>query len=225
MLFRTLGALAALLLAGCGANNVVGQVDGGGGTGAGGAPGPRCMSVAASENTCSGGADDDCDGFVDCLDTDCDGQRCGDGLTCSGGACRKPCAAGAANCVPELPVIQNVKVTTRADTVTIDFEPVAGARRLPHLSRARGRGLADRRRRRGGRQERHLPLRRRSRVPRPQGRPGRALRLLDHRRATTPATATRAPRPSRPWATSSSPRPPTACPCTAWPTRTGAAAS
>jgi hypothetical protein len=127
MFFQTLGALAALLLAGCGANNVVGQVDGGGGTGAGGAPGPRCTSVAASENTCSGGADDDCDGFVDCLDTDCDGQRCGDELTCSGGACRKPCAAGAANCVPELPVIQNVKVTTRADTVTIDFEPVAGA--------------------------------------------------------------------------------------------------
>ena len=40
MVFQTLGALAALLLAGCGANNVVGQVDGGGGTGAGGAPGP-----------------------------------------------------------------------------------------------------------------------------------------------------------------------------------------
>ena len=28
---------------------------------------------------------------------------------------------------PELPPIQNIKVTTRGDTVTMDFEPVAGA--------------------------------------------------------------------------------------------------
>jgi hypothetical protein len=86
-----------------------------------------CHASATSETTCSGGVDDDCDGFVDCLDNECDGQPCGDGLTCSGGACRKPCAAGATDCVPELPAIQNVKVTTRGDTVTIDFEPVAGA--------------------------------------------------------------------------------------------------
>ena len=33
----------------------------------------------------------------------------------------------AASCAPELPIIQNVKVTTRGDTTTIDFEPVAGA--------------------------------------------------------------------------------------------------
>ena len=50
--------------------------------------GPTCTPVAATETTCSGGVDDDCDGYVDCLDTDCDGQPCGDGLTCSGGACR-----------------------------------------------------------------------------------------------------------------------------------------
>jgi len=30
-------------------------------------------------------------------------KPCGDGLTCSGGACRKPCTAGAANCVPYAP--------------------------------------------------------------------------------------------------------------------------
>ena len=127
-----LSALVALLLVGCGTHNVVGRVGegGAGGSGGGGShamPGMTCTPLATKEATCSGGADDDCDGFIDCLDTDCDGQACGNGLTCSGGACRKPCAAGSANCVPELPVIQNVKVTTRGDTATIDFEPVAGA--------------------------------------------------------------------------------------------------
>ena len=128
------GACAVLLaLAGCGAHNVVGEVPDGGGTGSAGQggssgpPGPMCKAAATTEATCSGGVDDDCDGFIDCLDSECDGKPCGDGLTCSGGACRKPCAAGATDCVPELPVIQNVKVTTRGDTVTLDFEPVAGA--------------------------------------------------------------------------------------------------
>ena len=141
--FRIPAAVTLLWLAGCGSHNVVGQVGGNGGGAAGGSgpgtggavgtggtkppPGPTCTPATASETMCSGGVDDDCDGFIDCLDTDCDGQACGDGLTCSGGACRKACAAGAANCVPELPVIQNVKVTTRGDTATIDFEPVAGA--------------------------------------------------------------------------------------------------
>jgi hypothetical protein len=139
---RTLGAgaLAGLLaLVGCGAHNDIGQVTdagprppsgAGGSGGAGGspkpAPGPMCKAVAMTEATCSGGVDEDCDGFVDCLDSECDGQACGDGLKCSGGACRKPCAAGA-NCVPELPAIQNVRITKRGDTATIDFEPVAGA--------------------------------------------------------------------------------------------------
>ena len=120
----TLGALA-----GCGSHNVIGDVNGaaGKGGGAAGAAGPMCTAAAASETSCSDGKYDDCDGFVDCLDTDCDGQACGNGLTCSGGACRAPCAAGDASCVPELPVIQNVKVLTRGDTVTLDFEPVAGA--------------------------------------------------------------------------------------------------
>jgi len=90
------------------------------------AAGPTCNAQAASETACSGGVDDDCDGYVDCLDSECDGQACGDGLSCSGGACRKPCAPGQ-SCVPELPVIQNVRVTTRGDNALIEFEPVAGA--------------------------------------------------------------------------------------------------
>ncbi|HYQ15241.1 MAG TPA: hypothetical protein VEQ58_05785, partial [Polyangiaceae bacterium] len=89
-------------------------------------PAPRCEPSANTE-ACTGGKDDDCDGFTDCLDSECDGQACGDGLTCSGGACRKPCAPGDGACVPELPTIPNVKVTTHGDTAIVEFEPVAGA--------------------------------------------------------------------------------------------------
>ncbi|HEY3256008.1 MAG TPA: hypothetical protein VGJ91_18745, partial [Polyangiaceae bacterium] len=88
--------------------------------------GPMCSPQAATESACSGGVDDDCDGYVDCLDSECDGQACADGLSCSGGACRKPCASGQ-SCVPELPTIQNVRVTTHGDTALIEFEPIAGA--------------------------------------------------------------------------------------------------
>jgi hypothetical protein len=137
------GAILTILgaLAGCGAHNDIGDVDGGGtaGTGAAGttptagvsgaagAAGQMCTPDETIETNCSDGKDNDCNGFVDCLDTNCDGKPCGNGLTCSGGACRAPCAAGAASCAPELPVIQNVSVLTRGDTVTLDFEPVAGA--------------------------------------------------------------------------------------------------
>jgi hypothetical protein len=89
--------------------------------------GPMCTASAASETSCSNGVDDDCNGYVDCLDSECDGQACGDGLTCSGGACRKPCAAGDGSCVPELPTIQNVRVTMHGDTAIVEFEPIAGA--------------------------------------------------------------------------------------------------
>jgi hypothetical protein len=88
--------------------------------------GPVCTPTSASEALCADGVDDDCDGYIDCLDSECDGQSCGDGLTCSGGACRKPCAAGA-SCAPDLPTISDVRVTTHADTAIIEFEPVAGA--------------------------------------------------------------------------------------------------
>lgn len=130
---RTSIFAGALLLA-CTAHNEIGQVMTGGGAD-GGSPGPgpgpkppMCMAVAASEAMCSGGADEDCDGYIDCLDSDCDGQACGaDGARCSGGACRKPCAAGA-TCVPELPALQNVKVTMHGDTALVGFEGVPGAR-------------------------------------------------------------------------------------------------
>jgi hypothetical protein len=89
--------------------------------------GPMCMATSTSETACSDGLDNDCDGFTDCLDSECDGQPCGDGLTCAGGACRKPCAAGSSDCVPELPALQNVKVTKHGDTALIEFEPVASA--------------------------------------------------------------------------------------------------
>lgn len=119
------GALA-LLLVGCGSSGEKAD-PGKPAIGKDPDPGPMCTAVADSESACTGGSDDDCDGYIDCLDSECDGQACGDGLTCSGGACRKPCAEGDATCVPELPGIQNIKVVTRGDTAIIEFEPVAGA--------------------------------------------------------------------------------------------------
>lgn len=94
-----------------------------------------CEASDEEESACNDGEDDDCDGFVDCLDSECDGESCGDGLTCAGGACRKPCeaeagAGGAAggDCVPELPGFDNVQVTVHGDTAIIEFEPIFGAR-------------------------------------------------------------------------------------------------
>ncbi len=84
------------------------------------------VDVKPKELACSDKSDDDCDGYVDCLDTDCDGQSCGSGggLTCTAGACLRPGENG----LPPLPRIDNVKVTVRGDTAIVDFEPVAGAR-------------------------------------------------------------------------------------------------
>src|SRR5690242_6895209 len=83
-------SFAAAAVAGCAAHNVVGEVEvpdgGGNGTGGGMPPGPACKPAAATETTCSGAGDDDCDGFVDCLDSDCEGKSCGNGLTCMAGA-------------------------------------------------------------------------------------------------------------------------------------------
>ena len=47
---------------------------GGGGATSKPPTGPTCTPVATTEATCSGGVDDDCDGYPDCLDTECDGQ-------------------------------------------------------------------------------------------------------------------------------------------------------
>jgi hypothetical protein len=89
--------------------------------------GPPCVPTATAEATCSGGGDDDCDGYVDCLDPDCNAQSCGGGdLACTGGACLHPCAAGA-TCLPTLPQIENVSVVVHGDTAIVEFEPIAGA--------------------------------------------------------------------------------------------------
>jgi hypothetical protein len=94
--------------------------------GCGGDPqnGEVCEATAQVEQACSNGVDEDCDGFTDCLDNECDGQQCGmgDGYTCLAGACLKPGA------LPPLPRIDNLRVTMHADTAIIDFEGVAGAK-------------------------------------------------------------------------------------------------
>src|SRR5262245_42266291 len=41
-----------------------------------GGPPARCVPRSATETACSDGVDDDCDGFVDCLDTECEAQSC-----------------------------------------------------------------------------------------------------------------------------------------------------
>jgi hypothetical protein len=93
------------------------------GSGASGS-GDVCEPAARTESACSDGADDDCDGYVDCLDDECDGRSCGsgDGYACLAGACLRPGA------LPELPRIHNLRVTMRGDTAIVDFEPVANAR-------------------------------------------------------------------------------------------------
>ena len=85
----------------------------------------KCMASGATESKCDDGTDDDCDGYTDCLDPDCDTKACGSsGSSCTGGACLAPGANG----LPELPRIDNVRVTQRGDTAIVEFEPVANAR-------------------------------------------------------------------------------------------------
>ncbi len=86
---------------------------------------PACEPTGTSEQQCSDGVDDDCDGYVDCRDNECEGQTCGSdsSLTCTAGACLAQ-APG----LPELPPISNVRVTMNADTSLIEFEPIVGAR-------------------------------------------------------------------------------------------------
>jgi hypothetical protein len=115
---------------GAGAGNASGgDVSDGGPGGASGTGGaavtPSCKASGATEARCGDGVDDDCDGYSDCLDSDCEGKACGsDGsLSCTGGACLGPGAGG----LPELPRIDNVRVTQRGDTAVIEFEPVAAA--------------------------------------------------------------------------------------------------
>ncbi len=95
--------------------------------GCGGDPqqqGEVCEATTQVEQACSNGVDEDCDGFTDCLDNECDGQQCGtgDGFTCLAGACLRPGA------LPPLPRIDNLRVTMHGDTAIIDFEGVANAK-------------------------------------------------------------------------------------------------
>jgi hypothetical protein len=86
---------------------------------------PRCEAASITETGCADGVDDDCDGFVDCLDSECEGASCGgEGLSCTAGACLMPGSDG----LPPLPPIQNVRVTLHGDTAIVEFEPVEGAR-------------------------------------------------------------------------------------------------
>src|SRR5262249_34707275 len=82
-----------------------------------------CVPRAQTETSCTDGQDDDCDGYIDCLDSDCGGKSCGgDGSMCVAGGCLCPTCP-----LPSLPEIHNVRVTTRGSTAVVDFEPVDGA--------------------------------------------------------------------------------------------------
>jgi hypothetical protein len=119
-----------------GAGAVPAHRDGGTGTahgedsGAGGSAGDggvtvqpaACVPSVDTETRCSDKTDDDCDGFTDCLDPDCEGQSCGAaGLTCQAGGCF------AESSLPELPRIDNVVARVRGDTLLVDFSAVEGA--------------------------------------------------------------------------------------------------
>lgn len=113
---------------GAGATGGSGGVTGGtgGASATGGSAGmtPSCRPSGETETACGDGADDDCDGDLDCRDPDCAGVTCGDdGATCvSGGCVCDGCS------LPELPPLDNVRVTQRGDTAIVEFEPLAAAR-------------------------------------------------------------------------------------------------
>jgi hypothetical protein len=68
----------------CDWNCEAGWVDADGGE----ANGCECQQQGTNESICDDGADDDCDGTVDCADADCEGAACGeDGLVCVSGSC------------------------------------------------------------------------------------------------------------------------------------------
>lgn len=84
-----------------------------------------CVPTTEVEAVCGDSRDDDCDGFPDCLDSDCEKKSCGTTTeyACTAGACLRP-----SDGLPTLPRIDNVRVTQRGDTAIVEFEPVAKAR-------------------------------------------------------------------------------------------------
>jgi hypothetical protein len=126
-------ASAVLGLWGCGSDDSGNQAkatnNGGSGSGSGPGPnqtggsssGPACVAKSDAETACADGKDDDCDGFADCLDSDCETKTCGDGVSCLAGACL---GKGA---LPVLPRIDNLVPIIRGDTAIINFSAVAGA--------------------------------------------------------------------------------------------------
>jgi hypothetical protein len=105
------------------ASGTGGSPGGTSGSASGGSPNPdpTCVVSEMTETQCSDGVDSDCDGFLDCLDTDCEGKTCGDDLSCVAGACL------GSGPLPELPRIENLVPTVRGDTVTVTFEAVVDA--------------------------------------------------------------------------------------------------
>jgi hypothetical protein len=84
---------------------------------------PSCIPSSKTETTCTDNVDDDCDGFVDCLDPDCDTKSCGaSGASCVAGACIQQ------GSLPALPRIDNIVPTVRGDTATIEFSAVMDAK-------------------------------------------------------------------------------------------------
>jgi hypothetical protein len=121
-LLRLLALPLALsgLLAACSSDPATPQPSGSGGSG--GSGGNACTPSGATEAACSDGVDDDCDGQVDCADSDCNKAACGAGMTCTAGGCVPD------GLFPELPPLERVKAEVHGDRASITFEPVAGAR-------------------------------------------------------------------------------------------------
>jgi len=122
---------AIALFWGCSTSNIIAEEDGAAGAGSDGSGGsnlpdpPSCEPTGEAEDDCADGVDDDCDGFIDCRDSECSGEACSSdsAFSCTAGAC-----LGSAPALPELPALENLEVMMNVDTARIEFEPVSGAR-------------------------------------------------------------------------------------------------
>ncbi len=93
---------------------------------------PACTPTAATETSCSGGVDEDCNGKTDCADSACDGQACKPGsptFVCASGACTDLASGLAVVVTPartRLPA-NGTASTTVTVAVTQASKPVANA--------------------------------------------------------------------------------------------------